>query len=75
MDRENLIRKTLDNISKLPEQSLQEVSDFAEFLLSKVEEQTITEGIKKMSSESGAFDFLNEDEVSYTVKDLKEKFK
>lgn len=75
MTREALIKKTINNISKLPESSLQEVSDFAEFLLSKLDDQIIVEGVKHLSSESGAFSFLEEEEELYTKKDLKEKFK
>ena len=75
MTRQVLIQKTLENISKLPDQKLKEVSDFAEFLLSKLEDQLLTEGIQKLAGDSKAFQFLNEEEELYTEADLKEKYK
>jgi hypothetical protein len=75
MTRQILIQKTLENISKLPDQKLKEVSDFAEFLLSKSEDQLITEGIQKLAMKSKAFQFLEEEEELYTEADLKEKYK
>jgi len=75
MTRQVLIQKTLENISKLPDQKLKEVSDFAEFLLSKLEDQLLTEGIQKLAMNAKAFQFLNEEEELYTEADLKEKYK
>jgi len=39
MTREKLIVQTIDKLLKLPDQNLKEVSDFAEFLLDKIEEK------------------------------------
>lgn len=75
MTRETLIKKTIDNLAKLPDQKLKEVSDFAEFLLNRIEKQLTTEGIQKLVTDSKAFKFLEEDEDIYTVNDLKEKYK
>jgi hypothetical protein len=75
MSREILLKKTIDSLAKLPDQSLLEVSDFAEFLLHKIEDQILTEGIQKLTSESKAFDFLKEEEDLYTVNDVKEHYK
>ncbi len=75
MTRENLIKETVKKISKLPDSRVKEVSDFTDFLISKIEDQILTEGIKKIISESKSFDFLNEEEDLYTVKDLKERYK
>ncbi|WKZ61141.1 MAG: hypothetical protein QY309_06565 [Cyclobacteriaceae bacterium] len=75
MTRETLIKKTIDNLAKLPDQKLKEVSDFAEFLLNRIENQLTTEGIQKLVTDSKAFKFLEEDEDIYTVNDLKEKYK
>ncbi|MCJ8164787.1 hypothetical protein MKJ04_08020 [Pontibacter sp. E15-1] len=74
MTRQLLIQKTLENLSKLPEQKLKEVSDFTEFLLSKVEDSMLTEGIQHLASESQVFNFLEEDEDLYSEDDLKEKY-
>ncbi len=75
MTRETLIKKTIDNLSKLPDQKLKEVSDFAEFLLSRIENQLMTEGIQKLVSDSKTFKFLEDEEDLYSVDDLKERYK
>lgn len=75
MSRDQLIRKVLDQLSKLPDQKVKEVSNFTEFLLYKIENQILTEGIQKMVSDSDAFHFLEEEEELYSEDDLKEKFK
>ena len=75
MTRETLIKKTIDNLSKLPDQKLKEVSDFAEFLLNKIENQLLTDGIQKLASESKTFKFLEAEEDLYTLEDIKEKYK
>ena len=75
MNRQALIERTLGNLAKLPDQKLKEVSDFAEFLLYKLEDQVLLKGISKLAAESKSFDFLNEEEELYSDDDLKEKFK
>jgi hypothetical protein len=75
MTRETLIKKTIDNLTKLPDQKLKEVSDFAEFLLNRIENQLMTEGIQKLISDSKAFKFLEHEEDLYSVDDLKERYK
>lgn len=75
MTRETLIKKNIDNLSKLPDQKLKEVSDFAEFLLNRIENQVTTEGIQKLNSDSEAFKFLEDEEDLYSVEDLKEHYK
>jgi hypothetical protein len=74
MTRETLIKKTIDNLSKLPDQKLKEVSDFAEFLINRIENQLMTEGIQELVSTSKTYQFLEEEEELYTVEDLKERF-
>ena len=74
MSRETLIRKTIKNLAKLPDQNLKAVSDFAEFLLFKIDDKLITEGIQKLTANSVAFRFLQEEEDLYTVNDLTETF-
>ena len=75
MTRQVLIQKTIDNISKLPDQKLKEVSDFAEFLLSKLEDNLLTAGIQKLNTESKSFQFLEDEEDLYNESDLKEKYR
>jgi hypothetical protein len=75
MSRELLIQKTVDNLAKLPNQKLREVSDFTEFLLSKLEDTMITDGIQKLANESQSFKFLESEEELYSKVDLKEVYK
>lgn len=75
MTREFLIQRTIDNLSKLPNQKLKEVSDFAEFLLSKLEDRLLTEGIQKLTNSSKSFQFLEDEEDLHSEADLKEKYK
>jgi 3-hydroxyacyl-CoA dehydrogenase len=75
MTREKLIKKTIEHLNKLPDQKLMEVSDFAEFLLNRIENQIMTEGIQTLVTESKTFKFLDDDDILYTVNDLKERYK
>jgi len=75
MTRETLIKKTIDNLTKLPDNKLKEVSDFAEFLLNRIENKIITEGIQKLVTDSKSFQFLEDEEDLYSADDLKERFK
>ncbi len=75
MTREALIKKTIDNLTKLPDQKLKEASDFPEFLLNIIENQLVTEGIQKPGSGSKAFTFLADDEDLYSIHDLKARYK
>ena len=75
MDRKVLIENIVEKIGHLPDEKIKEVIDFTEFLLSKIEDRLITEGITKLTSDSGSFNFLEYEEDLYTVNDLKEKGK
>ena len=75
MNRETLIKNTVNKINKLPDSEIIEVSDFTDILICKIEDQILTKGIEEVISKSKSFDFLNEEEDLYTVKDLKERYK
>lgn len=76
MTRETLIKKTMSHLVKLSDQKLKEVSDFAEFLLNRTENSILSEGIKKLTADSKAFKFLDEEEDDlYSVDDLKEIYR
>ncbi len=75
MNRETLIKNTVNKINKLPDSEIIEVSDFTDFLICKIEDQILTKGIEEVISKSKSLDFLNEEEDLYTVKDLKERYK
>jgi hypothetical protein len=75
MTRDKLIKKAVNKLSKLSEKEIWEVSDFTEFLLHKIEEKKLTEGIQEVTSDSESFEFLKEEEGLYSKSDLKKVFK
>lgn len=75
MNRNQLIKETLEKIEKLPDSEIVEVNDFAAFLLSRLEDKILVEGIRQLSSDSKTFGYLNNDEDLYTVNDVKEHYK
>ena len=75
MNRQILIDNTVSKISLLPDTKIKEINDFADFLLSKIDDNIILEGIQKMTSDSKSFDFLKDEEDLYTIDDLKEIYR
>ncbi len=74
--REELIKKTILYLNKLPGEKLVEVHDFAEYLLARSENYFLEENIKVLSEKSESLSFLeNEEEDIYSVSDVKEKYK
>ena len=41
MTKEQLIHKTLETLSQLPQDKIREINDFADYILKKYEEETI----------------------------------
>jgi hypothetical protein len=75
MKKESLINETVSTLSKLPEEKIKEVNDFADFILKKYEEEILQKGIETITINSNAFNFLDEEEDLYSVEDLKEQYK
>ncbi|HPE78273.1 MAG TPA: hypothetical protein PLC80_19425 [Draconibacterium sp.] len=75
MNRDILLKETIDKIQQLPDIKIREINDFADFLLSKIESKILLEGIQKLTSDSKAFEFLKDEEDLYSVNDIKEKYK
>ena len=74
MERTVLVQKTFRNIEQLPTTRIREVNDFVEFMLQKVDDALITEGLQELSSASRAYDFLENEPEIYSVSDLKVKY-
>jgi hypothetical protein len=74
MTRQILIESTLNKITQLPDIRIKEVNDFADFLLSKIDDKIILQGNQKMITDSKTFAFLQDEEDLYTVEDLKERY-
>lgn len=64
----------MEVIQKLPNDQVNEVSNFADFLYKKYEDNLILENISKIASESQSFKFLDEEEDLYKPSDLKTVF-
>jgi hypothetical protein len=75
VDRKVLIDNVIRKIKLLPDIKIREVNDFADFLLSKIDDKITLEGIQQITSDSKAFDFLKNEENLYSVNDLKEKYR
>ena len=71
MTKKAIIEKTINIINQLPESKAEEISDFADFVIKRYEEKSLTEGIQKIISDSQSFSFLNAEEDIYSEKDLK----
>ena len=74
MSRETLIKRTYNTITKLPDDKVKEVSDFADFIMKRHEEELLNQGIENLTANSKSFNFLSEEEDLYTVQDLKQKY-
>ncbi len=75
MTRQLIIERTVKAINQLPQDKAEEISDFADFVIKRYEEQKLTDDIQQLTSNSQAFAFLNnEEEDIYSVADLKEVY-
>jgi hypothetical protein len=73
MTMKAIIERTVQVLNQLPHEKAIEVSDFAEFIIKKHEEELLTNSLQKMVSESKTFAFLDEEEDLYSLSDLKLK--
>ena len=74
MTKQIIIERTLKAINQLPDDKAEEISDFADFVIKRYEEQKRTEGIQQLASDSKTFEFLDEEEELYSENDLKEVY-
>lgn len=71
MNRQVLMDKTMQKISLLSDKKIKEVSDFADYLLSRMDEKNIETEIRKMISDSKSIDFLADENSLYSAEDLR----
>ena len=62
MTRQAIIERTVEVINRLPDEKATEISDFAEYIMMKYEEQSLLLNIQQLVSDSNAFDFLRDEE-------------
>ena len=75
MEREIILKKTVEKLYKLSKDKLIEVEKYINKLLRKTDDKLLIEGIQRVTSDSKSFDYLKDEEDIYTVNDLKEKYK
>jgi hypothetical protein len=75
MEREVIIDKTVKKLNRLPLDKLRQVEDFVDFVMSRIDDKLLVEGIQKMTSDSKTFEYLKHEEDLYSVNDLKEKYR
>jgi len=75
MTKKQLINRTLETLSQLPQDKIRQINDFADYIFKKYEEENIQKGAEQVMSNSKTFDFLKDEEDLYSSNDLKEKFK
>jgi hypothetical protein len=75
MNLQSIIQHTVQVVSKLPIEKAQEVSDFADFILKRQEEDLLQKGIQQIASTGKPYVFLKDEEDLYTLNDLQEKYK
>lgn len=74
MTKQAIIERTLEAINQLPVDKAEEISDFADFVRKRHQEQQLTEGIQLLIEKGTAFEFLRDEEDIYTIADLKEVY-
>ena len=65
MNRSVLIKETIDKIHQLPDIKIQEINDFAEFLLSRVDDKILIDGIQKLTADSKSFEYLKNEKIVF----------
>jgi hypothetical protein len=74
MERDKLLLATIEKLQKLPHQKLQEVADFADFIMYRLDNQLISQNMSKLQEQGGTFEFLEIEPDLYTLSDVQEKY-
>jgi hypothetical protein len=74
MSKKELIEKTMEALEKLPEDKVAAVSDFADYMLQKNDDNNLIQGIANLAAKSKSYRFLEEEEDLYTLNDIKETY-
>jgi iron-sulfur cluster repair protein YtfE (RIC family) len=74
MTKQSIIERTVEAINRLPDNKAEEISDFADFVIKRFEDQRLSEELKHVVSNSKTFEFLHHEEDLYSEADIKEKY-
>ncbi|MEB2786579.1 hypothetical protein [Algoriphagus persicinus] len=75
MSKHELISKTVNILEQLPVEKIQEINEFADFILKKLDDKILQDGTNQLVKQGKPYDFLENEEEIYTVEDLKERYK
>jgi hypothetical protein len=75
MTREAIIQKTIEVLFALPDDKIEEVSDFADYVLKKYDDRSLQREMQTLAERSETFNFVREDEETYSVTDLIDRYK
>lgn len=71
MTRQLIIERTIKIINQLPEEKAEEISNFADFIGKRYEENLLIQDIQQLTSKSETFNFLHIEEDLYSINDIK----
>ena len=74
MTKQLMIEQTLKVFNQLPEDKVEEISDFAVFILKKYEDSILLKNLQIFVSNSNTFNFLNDEEDLYSLSDVKKLY-
>ena len=74
MTKQIMIERTLKIFNQLPDEKVEEISNFADFILKRYEESTLLKDMQKIVSEGNAFNFLEHEKDLYVMTDLKKVY-
>jgi hypothetical protein len=74
MNKQSIIERTVEVINRLPENKAEEISDFADFVIRRYEDNKLNEELQHVISNSKTFEFLHHDEDLYSEADIKQKY-
>jgi hypothetical protein len=74
MTKQSIIERTVEVINSLPDNKAEEISDFADFVIKRYEDQRLTEELQHVITNSKTFEFLHHEEDLYSEADTKEKY-
>lgn len=68
------IEQLVENLQKLPSSKIEEVNNYIEFLLYKLNDSMLTEDLQSNQINSSVLNYVNEDPITYSVSDLKSEY-
>jgi hypothetical protein len=74
MTKQAIIDKTVNYLNVLPDNKIEEILDYVEYLTLKYDDTLLNAGILNLVSQSKSFEFLKDEEDLYQLSDIKERY-